>query len=115
MRFFVLAAVALLIWSITGFVVSQSASNQMNQEEIKKALTKELPTGTSRTAVVDYLNKHHVENSSAASSSRPDELLAIYRNVNGSTPVVAKAVQVVFRFKNDTLVSFSVKEKLTGP
>jgi hypothetical protein len=42
-------------------------------------------------------------------------VLAIYRDVEGSTPTVRKSVQVIFRFKGDVLESYVLAEKLTGP
>jgi hypothetical protein len=115
MRLLVVAVITLVTWSIIGFAGDESGSNPMNQKQIEKELAKELPAGSSKSAVVEYLTRHHIENSSGASPPRPDEILAIYRNVKGSTHVVARSVQVVFRFKDDRLTSFSVEEKLTGP
>jgi hypothetical protein len=87
----------------------------MTRQQIEDQIAKALPRGVSRGQVIAYLDAHHVENSSSSSAAPPDQVLAIYRDIKGNTLIVKKAVQVVFRFKDNALASYSVTEKFTGP
>jgi hypothetical protein len=118
MRGTILAVSMLIMWAAAfpaGCANADNQPSQMTREQIEQQIAKTLPRGVSREQVIAFLDAHHVENSSSSTAAPPDQVLAIYRNVKGSTPIVTKAVQVVFRFKDNALESYSVVEKLTGP
>jgi hypothetical protein len=118
MRSTILAVSVVVMW-LVGFSASYANVADeplpMTRQQIEEQISKALPRGVSRERVIAFLDAHHVENSSSASAAPPNQVLAIYRDIRGSTPVVKKAVQVVFRFRDDALESYSVTEKLTGP
>ena len=87
----------------------------MTRGQIERELARQLPRGTSRQKVIAFLEAHHVENSSSSKGAPQDQIFAIYRDVRGGTPIVAKSVQVIFHFRKDVLESFTITEKYTGP
>jgi hypothetical protein len=87
----------------------------MTREQIEQQISTNLPRGVSREQVIAFLKANHIENSSTSTAAPRDQILAIYRNVQGSTRVVRKAVQVIFVFRDNALESYSVTDKLTGP
>jgi hypothetical protein len=118
MRSAILAVSMLVMWAAAfpaGCANAADEASPMTRQEIEEQIAKALPQGASRERVIAFLDAHHVENSSSSTAAPPDQVLAIYRNVKGGTPIVKKSVQVVFRFKDNALESYSVVEKLTGP
>ena len=118
MRSTILAVSMLVMWAAafpTGCANAADEPSPMTRQQIEDQISTALPRGVSRERVIAFLSAHHVENSSSSSAAPPDQVLAIYRDVKGSTPVVKKAVQVIFRFKGNVLESYSVEEKFTGP
>lgn len=88
---------------------------QISREQIERQIANALPLGSTREQVLAFLDAHHVENSSSSGAASPNQVLAIYRDVSGSSLVVKKAVQVIFRFKGNALESYSVVERFAGP
>jgi hypothetical protein len=108
-----LAIAALLFLGVSGH--SQAAENPMavDKAQIDAMLSQNLPVGTSRDAVISYLDNHHIENSGARTRN-PNSLVAIFRNLGGNL-LVKTSVQVTFNFEKDRLIGFSSRELYTGP
>lgn len=110
---------AALFLAITALAPGCSGSDgkapKVSRAQIEAALQKEVPAGSSRADVVAFLDKGKVEHSGHRSDGPPDTILAIYRNVEGGTATVEKAIQITFKFNDDKLAEYSVSEKLTGP
>lgn len=116
MRSVILALVlVILAAAYGGYATAGQMESHMTREQIEQEIAKALPRGTSRQKVIAFLKAHDVENSSSSANAPRDRILAIYRDVTGSTSTVTKSVQVVFVFKNNALESFSATEQFTGP
>jgi len=101
----------------TGCASANDQAQHMTKDQIEGQLKRELLLGTPRENVVAYLDKRGIENSahSSASAASANLIVAIFRDIAGSTLLVKKSLQVTFQFNDNKLASYSFEEKLTGP
>lgn len=78
-------------------------------------LVGEIRIGTRRDKVIEFLNKHGVENSDHYPGGPPNEVYAIFHRVESRDWIVERSVAVVFVFRNDKLVRQTMKDVYTGP
>jgi hypothetical protein len=111
---FLLTALSVFV-SMCGCAGASDHGAAMTKEEINALIAKELPVGSPRSKVIQFLDERKIDNTAYAVSADPNSIGAMFRNVAGSNLIVKTSIHVQFFFKDDRLVSCSLSEKLTGP
>lgn len=116
-----------ILWIITASTVScvalaagclEGAGSQSNltENQINTMFRKELPLGTTREAVIAFLDQNKIEHHAAPSPGIPSDVVyARFRKVAGGNAIVEKSILATFHFKEGKLTGYSLDVELTGP